>query len=199
MNFDAWDNWSSDYKDKCGNCHKTLSEGDQYCRHCGTRRGEGKFEPYQNLMQCIYGPMPKKRSHFCPSCNTTWERELMIDDEEFCPHCGGPVVIGEDSAPISTLTLFSDAGTRSFSSRSYSEIKIGRSPAADLQMHQPQISREHALIVFQNNKWFLRDTGSSNGTSVNGRPLVPYVNTPLFSGDGIVFADRVTMTVQVDR
>lgn len=199
MIFDPWNSWSTDYEGKCGNCHSSLANGDQYCRHCGTRRGEGKFEPYQNLMQCIYGPMPKKRTHFCPACNASWARELMIDDEAFCPHCGGPVVIGEDSPSASTLTLFSDTGSRFFSSTRYPEVKIGRSPAADLQMLQPQVSWEHALIVFQNNKWFLRDTDSSNGTRVNGRPLTPYVNTPLFSGDVIVFAGCVTMTVQVDR
>ncbi len=73
----------------CGNCHARLREGDRYCRICGTRAGEGKFEPYQQVMQCIYGPMPLKRIHRCQSCGYSWSTCAMIDDENYCPKCGG--------------------------------------------------------------------------------------------------------------
>ena len=36
---------STDYEGRCGNCHGFLGEEDKYCRYCGTRRGEGAFEP----------------------------------------------------------------------------------------------------------------------------------------------------------
>ena len=206
----------TDYEGKCGNCHKSLSDGDRYCRHCGTRRGEGKFEPYMNLMQCIYGPLPVKRTHTCPTCRTAWVRELMIDNEIYCPHCGGRVVIQDNTALTSTLDIqwnrdfqvytsdpfrekqYNQFGQK-FPSDSFPEIKIGRSPAADLKIPNNRVSREHALIVFENNQWFLRDTGSSNGTTLNGYPLTPYVNVPLSDRNIIVFAGSASIVVQFQR
>lgn len=77
-----------DYEGRCGNCCRRLDEGDAYCRHCGTKRGEGKFEPYSNIMQCVYGPKPQKREYECSKCGYTWERVVMTVDYH-CPKCGG--------------------------------------------------------------------------------------------------------------
>ena len=206
----------TDYEGKCGNCHESLSDGDRYCRRCGTRRGEGKFEPYLNLMQCIYGPMPVKRTHTCPTCRTAWVRELMIDNEIYCPHCGGRVSIQENAASTNTLSLQWNADFRVYTSDPFQapfrpqfgqkftpdstpEIRIGRNSAADLNIQIPRVSREHALILFAYNQWFIRDTGSRNGTTLNGYPLTPYVNTPLSDGDIIVFANSASIAVQLQR
>lgn len=83
------DDWVECEKDRCGNCHAYLNDSDKYCRICGTAAGEGAYNPYQNLMQCIYGPMPVKRVHTCKKCNYEWTTSLMIDDEKYCPKCGG--------------------------------------------------------------------------------------------------------------
>ncbi|MCF0230592.1 MAG: hypothetical protein HUJ76_12985, partial [Parasporobacterium sp.] len=40
-----------DRETQCGNCHEFFEEGDQYCRFCGTKKGEGAFEPYYNYIQ----------------------------------------------------------------------------------------------------------------------------------------------------
>lgn len=92
------DEWSTNYDGKCGNCHKSFRGDEKYCRYCGTKRGEGKFKPYQNLMQCIYGPPPVKRVRKCTRCNNRWETFEMIDKEDYCPLCGAPSqIIQEDS------------------------------------------------------------------------------------------------------
>ena len=83
------DNWVIPGKDQCGNCHAGIEEGDRYCRRCGTKVGEGSFSPYQNMMWCIYGPRPQKRIHTCVNCGYSWSTYSMIDDELFCPKCGG--------------------------------------------------------------------------------------------------------------
>ena len=64
---------SMDNEGTCANCHQTLLEGEKYCRYCGTERGDEKFEPYRNIMQCIYGPMPVKRVHKCTKCKKKWK------------------------------------------------------------------------------------------------------------------------------
>ena len=81
-------------KDHCGNCHKPLGN-DDYCRYCGTRRGEGKFDPYFNEPQCIYGPPPISRLHTCNECGYEWETNTMIDRQRYCPRCGGSCKITE--------------------------------------------------------------------------------------------------------
>lgn len=81
---------------QCGNCHAGLEPGDKYCRLCGTKAGEGAFEPYQNLMQCIYGPMPVPRTHTCTKCGFSWQTTLMIDRQKYCPQCGSPATVSDD-------------------------------------------------------------------------------------------------------
>lgn len=81
--------WVTPDATHCGNCHATLGEGDKYCRICGTKAGEGAFAPYQQIMQCIYGPRPEERTHTCEKCGYTWTTCLMLDNEKYCPQCGG--------------------------------------------------------------------------------------------------------------
>jgi rRNA maturation endonuclease Nob1 len=88
--------WTTDYTGRCGNCKASIKDGELYCRRCGTRRGEGKFDPFLDMMQCIYGPPPVKRVHECTKCKKQWETRQMIDREKFCPDCGGPAVTIED-------------------------------------------------------------------------------------------------------
>jgi adenylate cyclase len=52
------------------------------------------------------------------------------------------------------------------------ETLIGRTAACDLMINSPTISRRHARIRVGGGRAFLRDTGSTYGTSVNGVPVV---------------------------
>ena len=49
-----------------------------------------------------------------------------------------------------------------------SNFKIGRDPACDLQIENSFISRLHADVYYSENRWWLKDLNSSNGTFVNG-------------------------------
>ena len=52
---------------------------------------------------------------------------------------------------------------------------IGRGEDNDLVIHDPNLSRQHALIEFLSGAPFISDRGSSNGTFVNGQPLTSAV------------------------
>ena len=80
-----------DYRGRCGNCTSLLGEEDRYCRKCGTKRGEGKFAPYRNVMQCIYGPRPRVHKYVCTNCQLTWEVFAMVSDVRYCTQCGQKV------------------------------------------------------------------------------------------------------------
>lgn len=87
-NWDEEKELSTDYEGRCGNCHSFLREEDKYCKYCGTKRGEGKFEPYENIILCVYGPPVKMKFH-CSDCNNKWITVgLGGDESKFCPNCG---------------------------------------------------------------------------------------------------------------
>lgn len=82
---------STDYTGRCGNCHECFSDDEEkYCTYCGTKRGEGKFEPYDNAIYCIYGPMPEKRTRECLKCGNQWTYTGMLDRHKYCTKCGAP-------------------------------------------------------------------------------------------------------------
>ncbi|NEY34154.1 FHA domain-containing protein [Streptomyces sp. PRKS01-65] len=51
-------------------------------------------------------------------------------------------------------------------------LRIGRDPANGLRLSHDTVSRVHAELVLQGGLWILRDLGSTNGTTVNGRRVV---------------------------
>jgi hypothetical protein len=64
----------------------------------------------------------------------------------------------------------------------HSPTKVGRLPDNDIVFNDPRVSRHHAQLVEQNGRWILRDTGSTNGTAVNGKVVR---EAPLRPGDAI--------------
>lgn len=51
-------------------------------------------------------------------------------------------------------------------------LRIGRDPANGLRLNHETVSRVHAELSHQGGTWVLRDLGSTNGTTVNGRRVV---------------------------
>lgn len=78
-----------DYTGRCGNCHEPMDEADKYCKFCGTKRGQGRFLPFDNPMYCVYGP-PIKTKYKCRKCGTLWMTCALGGGKKasFCPQCG---------------------------------------------------------------------------------------------------------------
>ncbi|WP_282700400.1 DUF1707 and FHA domain-containing protein [Streptomyces sp. CC219B] len=51
-------------------------------------------------------------------------------------------------------------------------LRIGRDPASGLRLTHETVSRVHAELSRQGGMWVLRDLGSTNGTTVNGRRVI---------------------------
>lgn len=62
---------------------------------------------------------------------------------------------------------------------------IGRRLDNDIVLEDPHVSRRHAEIRLDQNRYVVRDIGSTVGTMVNGRPIQQHALTP---GDVIVIA-----------
>jgi pSer/pThr/pTyr-binding forkhead associated (FHA) protein len=66
-------------------------------------------------------------------------------------------------------------------------VAIGRSGDNIIVLPHASVSRHHAQFVVQAKGIFIQDIGSSNGTSVNGEPLL--APRPIFDGDHIQIGD----------
>ncbi len=75
-------------RNRCGNCHAKLVKGSKYCYVCGTKRGEGKFEPFFNEMLLVYGP-PVTQIVTCKNCGYKFKiGSLGGKTIKYCPKCG---------------------------------------------------------------------------------------------------------------
>jgi len=73
---------------------------------------------------------------------------------------------------------------------------IGRSSLADVVLQSRRASNEHASLGWYSNHWVLRDLGSSNGTTVDGRLLDPRDRIVLTVGNTLQFGgDAETLHV----
>ncbi|MEU0331942.1 DUF1707 and FHA domain-containing protein [Streptomyces sp. NPDC006193] len=64
-------------------------------------------------------------------------------------------------------------------------LRIGRDPANGLRLNHETVSRLHAELRRQGGLWVLRDLGSTNGTTVNGRRVTGAV--VVREGDQVAF------------
>lgn len=73
-------------------------------------------------------------------------------------------------------------------------FKLGRRGRGDINLDEDDnVSREHAIIHFENGTFTLTDLGSMHGTSLNGERLSSQTATPLKNGDKI----RLGFTTQI--
>ncbi|MGW2743078.1 FHA domain-containing protein [Streptomyces sp. NPDC001450] len=74
-------------------------------------------------------------------------------------------------------------------------LRIGRDPANGLRLNHETVSRVHAELRRQGDMWVLRDLGSTNGTTVNGRRVVGTV--VVREGDQVGFG-RIAFRLSAD-
>ena len=91
----------------------------------------------------------------CPDC-----RRQVLRGDPFCGACGAP--LGHAEAP---LELVLSGGRRL---ALVGDVVIGRAPGSTLQLDDPSVSRRHARIRYDGERWLVADLGSLNGTRLNG-------------------------------
>ena len=82
------------------------------------------------------------------------------------------------------LELTDEHGKKSRVKLRRQNVKLGRSPDADITLEHEGVSREHVeFFVDDDGNWHVRDLGSRNGTMVRGQPVD---ETNLAAGDVVV-------------
>ncbi len=80
------------------------------------------------------------------------------------------------------IVLEDEAAQRVYPVR-YWETSIGRSRGSDIRLKNPAVSRDHAVLLRREAGWFISDTGSKAGVTVNNNPAVG--RTAVYIGDRI--------------
>jgi pSer/pThr/pTyr-binding forkhead associated (FHA) protein len=71
--------------------------------------------------------------------------------------------------------------------RLHGPLTIGRAPSCDITIPNHFVSSQHARIFPVHGHWYVEDTGSTNGTLMNGTPLTePHLLSP---GDRLCVGD----------
>ncbi len=109
----------------------------------------------------------------------------------FCEECGEPLIYEEKL----TVKLISITEGWKKEIPLESEIIIGRAdPATGFKPHldlsdkgglEKGVSRRHLRLFRQGKKVYAEDLGSSNGSFINNRRLLPFSPEPLASGDEV--------------
>jgi pSer/pThr/pTyr-binding forkhead associated (FHA) protein len=68
---------------------------------------------------------------------------------------------------------------------------IGRSADNDIVLDEDIVSRHHAVFEYKDNTWYITDSGSTNGTLVNGNQIEPQLRCSLKEGDELSIGNYV--------
>ncbi len=117
----------------------------------------------------------------CPTCGTRIEGATL----KFAPvsvpevQSGTPVASSQDG-PVLVVRKGPEVGERFYLEAP--EYSLGRDPHCDIFLNDVTVSRKHASVRVDGGMATVRDTGSLNGTYVNG---VRVDSAPLDNGDTV--------------
>jgi pSer/pThr/pTyr-binding forkhead associated (FHA) protein len=95
-------------------------------------------------------------------------------------------VVG-DSPPEAYLVVTTEAGQREVHRVDRPSMTLGRAVDVDLPLTSPRVSRRHAQLTWDGERFVVEDLGSKNGTRINGTPVAG--PTPIADGDTLELAD----------
>jgi pSer/pThr/pTyr-binding forkhead associated (FHA) protein len=102
---------------------------------------------------------------------------------------------GEPSLPYALLVVLSGPARGMVLVVESLPAELGRSPEADLVLDDDTVSRRHAVLRGDRSGLELEDLGSSNGTNINGNPMVGSLS--LLDGDLVSFGSATCLVKRV--
>ncbi len=105
------------------------------------------------------------------------------------------LLAGEPELPHAFLVVLTGAARGTTLVVDSLPAELGRSPDADLVLDDDTVSRRHAVLRGDRTALELEDVGSSNGTSINGNPMVGALG--LLDGDLVTFGSATCLVKRV--
>jgi len=103
----------------------------------------------------------------CPRCGAA-----VSPNTRFCIQCGAPLDQGTPppggAQPDGWHLVVMDGPNAGQRHTLGLRTHLGRSPEEGIRLDDPQASRQHALIQYSRGRYIIADSGSRNGTFVNG-------------------------------
>ena len=78
-----------------------------------------------------------------------------------------------------------------YKSLSNKAFSIGREKSNQIIIADPKVSRYHAIVTFENEEAYIKDTDSINGTYINNKRILPGKKIELKNGDKIKIGTTV--------
>lgn len=166
----------------------------------------GRRSGVRYLEGCLRIParfLVRETMMICPRCHT--QNNLQ---DRFCEECGAPLPEADSSADgehdaiegaeearqrACVLRWAGADGNQVY--RVETRAVIGRFDNCDVALHDPSVSREHAVVIRSGNGYTIEDLGSTNGTIVNGQRGTGPV--PLREGD-VIAIGAIDLRFEVD-
>ncbi|MCG8571112.1 MAG: FHA domain-containing protein [Spirochaetes bacterium] len=98
------------------------------------------------------------------------KKSNLFDDKTFINASGDLVVEKEASIIVKGTPLLEVRGNRKV--LSIKGFGLGRHKSNGVIIADPSVSKFHAMITFKKGKGIIKDSGSSNGTFLNGERLI---------------------------
>lgn len=148
-------------------------------------------EPYRHEEPAAYGQRPAAEpARVYPPTNAP-------EPEPYAPPQAAEDVNSERTtviaAPQPHAALFNYT-TQQHTVLAKERTTIGREKGCDVVIPDPSVSRRHAEILHNESGWLIRDTGSTNGLSVNG---VATAQARVYNGD-VINLGRTKLEFQED-
>lgn len=70
-------------------------------------------------------------------------------------------------------------------------FSIGRDKSNQIIIADPKVSKFHAVVTFENNEAYIKDTNSTNGTYINNKRIESGKKVKLSNGDKIKIGNTV--------
>jgi transcriptional regulator with PAS, ATPase and Fis domain len=108
------------------------------------------------------------------------------------------IAVAVADRPSLSLLVMGERGVFSYPLPEKGVLRIGRAEHCEITVGDPQLSREHARL-FVGPTLEIVDLGSSNGTCIDGRPLVPHEAAPLPPGNVVTMGSTVCVVQHAKR